>query len=660
MTDAFIRSEKGAFVRSPKFARLRKIDTRDIPGDVFVSGNFTVFNGFIFSVNTSTNVLTLTQVTASEAARVWDNGTPVRAISFGGTLPSPIVEGDTYYIISVSDNTFKLSETVGGSEVDITTSGSGTLAIGSDVNNMPILSNGGMVRYKKDDNEWADVSSGINVNSRHLVLMDAAFPGYGVLFCWDLTANRGKKFTPSSTSWVNFTDTYPDSISSVSAFIEHEGELAVFSSAGGSTVTAALWDGAAWDDISPSFSVRDAISAGGILFACGPGGTSGDGIVGAYTTSWTEETSGKFPRFNSLDYHQGELYLGQIAGTFSPDLPTSNPCKWSPDSGFALLGNPQNNADGNTDRMGLMNNASQYVTVNIFSHLSLYMQGGTRWKYYDGSPQFSNLSTASAVFKYNGSDTGVGEDLEALALWRFNRPAKYGSGFLAANPVFADGSKIGSYLLHYQNPGFSAFAGCCGAVNINSIQNIGRLELVDDLNIISILSISPTTGDEAGGEEVVITGTGFNAGTTVEIGGNPATSISIDSSTQITCDTPAGTGIVDVVVENEFGIATLTNGFEYVPPPVALTIASVSPDNGSTAGGTAVTITGTGFTSDCEFRFQTRFDGPELLQSVIIVSSTEATGDTPAWPHGAGLVDVVVQDTDTLEIDTLANGFEYT
>ena len=85
--------------------------------------------------------------------------------------------------------------------------------------------------------------------------------------------------------------------------------------------------------------------------------------------------------------------------------------------------------------------------------------------------------------------------------------------------------------------------------------------------VLTISAISPVTGDEAGGESVTITGTGFEAGATVTIGGASATSVVIDSATQITCDTPAGTaGDVDVVVTVGAESATLTDGFEFAGP----------------------------------------------------------------------------------------------
>jgi hypothetical protein len=71
-----------------------------------------------FSVNASTNVFTTVD-------NILRNGDPVQVWS-DGTLPSPLQESTTYYVISKSGNTYKLSTTSGGSEIDITNTGSST------------------------------------------------------------------------------------------------------------------------------------------------------------------------------------------------------------------------------------------------------------------------------------------------------------------------------------------------------------------------------------------------------------------------------------------------------------------------------------------------------------------------------------------------------
>ena len=95
---------------------------------------------------------------------------------------------------------------------------------------------------------------------------------------------------------------------------------------------------------------------------------------------------------------------------------------------------------------------------------------------------------------------------------------------------------------------------------LDKLQRAGIL-----LGVIAITDITPSTGgNQAGGDAVTITGSGFKAGATVDIGGSAATSIVVVSDTQITAVTPAGTGTVDVVITNpDTNTATLSSGFTY-------------------------------------------------------------------------------------------------
>jgi hypothetical protein len=141
----------------------------------------------------------------------------------------------------------------------------------------------------------------------------------------------------------------------------------------------------------------------------------------------------------------------------------------------------------------------------------------------------------------------------------------------------------------------------------------------------------------------------------VTIGGIPATSVVVVSSSQITAVTPAhAAGAVNVVVTNSDNQSgTLANGFTYTAPAPnpAPTVSAVSPTAGSTDGGTAVTITGTGFLSGAVVEF-----GGILATNVVVVNSTSITATTP--PHTAGSVDVIVTNTDS-QSGTLTGGFVY-
>jgi hypothetical protein len=167
----------------------------------------------------------------------------------------------------------------------------------------------------------------------------------------------------------------------------------------------------------------------------------------------------------------------------------------------------------------------------------------------------------------------------------------------------------------------------------------------------TVTDVSPSSGPAAGGTAVTLTGTNFVTGATVTFGGTGATSVVVVSATQITATTAAhAAGAVNVVVTNpDTQSGSLTNGFTYVAAP---TVTSVSPSSGTTAGGTAVTVTGTNFMTGATVTF-----GGTGATNVVVVSATQITATTAA--HAAGAVNVVVTNPDT-QSGTLVNGYTYT
>jgi Domain of unknown function (DUF1929)/IPT/TIG domain len=171
----------------------------------------------------------------------------------------------------------------------------------------------------------------------------------------------------------------------------------------------------------------------------------------------------------------------------------------------------------------------------------------------------------------------------------------------------------------------------------------------------TVNGVSPTSGTTAGGTPVTITGTGFLAGATVTFGTTAATGVAVASNTSITATTPAhAAGAVTVTVTNtDAQSGPLTNGFTYTTPAnPAPTVTGVTPTSGTTAGGTPVTITGTGFLAGATVAF-----GTTAATSVTVVSSTSITATTPA--HAAGAVNVVVTNTDA-QSGALTGGYTYT
>ncbi|HEX3355033.1 MAG TPA: IPT/TIG domain-containing protein [Terriglobales bacterium] len=170
----------------------------------------------------------------------------------------------------------------------------------------------------------------------------------------------------------------------------------------------------------------------------------------------------------------------------------------------------------------------------------------------------------------------------------------------------------------------------------------------------TVTAISPISGTTAGGTAVTITGTGFLAGDMVNLGGTLATNTAVISSTTMTATTPAhSAGAVSVVVTNaEEQNGTLPNGFTYIQPTPAPAIASIAPNSGTSSGGTAVTVTGTGFLTGAALTM-----GGTAASGVTVLNSTTITATTPA--HAAGVVSVTVTNTDN-QSGNLANGYTYT
>src|SRR5262249_44649452 len=156
----------------------------------------------------------------------------------------------------------------------------------------------------------------------------------------------------------------------------------------------------------------------------------------------------------------------------------------------------------------------------------------------------------------------------------------------------------------------------------------------DDAPTPAVSAIAPASGVGAGGTSVVVTGLGFMGATSVSFGGNAATAFTVDSDTQITCSSPAGSGTVDIVVTTPVGTSSAlpADQFTYAAPMPVVT--GISPTSGPATGGTSVTITGTGFTGVPSVGFGGT--------GVNVQSGATDTQLVVVSPGGTGTVDLTV------------------
>ena len=150
----------------------------------------------------------------------------------------------------------------------------------------------------------------------------------------------------------------------------------------------------------------------------------------------------------------------------------------------------------------------------------------------------------------------------------------------------------------------------------------------------AVTSVSPSAGPTSGGASVTIKGTAFSGATAVNFGSVAATSFTVDSNTQITATSPAeNAGTVDVTVTTPAGTSPAGPGdrFRFAARPV---VTSLDPSFGPNAGGSQLTINGSGFTGATGVSF-----GTAQATSFRADSDSKITAVTPA---GSGAVAVTV------------------
>ncbi|MCY9591686.1 VWA domain-containing protein [Paenibacillus chitinolyticus] len=191
-----------------------------------------------------------------------------------------------------------------------------------------------------------------------------------------------------------------------------------------------------------------------------------------------------------------------------------------------------------------------------------------------------------------------------------------------------------------------------GAVELKVTNNDGQSATVPYyyFAVPEFISVTPSQGVLAGGNDVVITGKYFLANPKVKFGQHEAV-IKSSTSTQITATVPAGDveGFVDIeIVNSDNTSVTAKNAYEYLVGP---SVTEVTPNQGSSKGGDLVTIKGSHFKSGAVVKFNTTAVPTEF------VSATELKVTTPAWPR-AESVKVTVINPDKLE-GYLDQAFKY-
>ena len=190
-----------------------------------------------------------------------------------------------------------------------------------------------------------------------------------------------------------------------------------------------------------------------------------------------------------------------------------------------------------------------------------------------------------------------------------------------------------------------------GAVDVGVTTGAGTSSLPNAyryFEALQLIRVNPDRGPIEGGTFVEVVGEGFVDGMTAYLGGVELT-IDVISNTRFSFTTPPGSGgAAELRVEHERQVERRPDAFIYEAP---LGLAGVHPNRGAQAGGTHVTLTGSGFSKG---PVVVGF-GNQTATRVRVLNDNTVTVSTPPNLPGTYEVSVAIGD----ERDAIANTFTY-
>jgi IPT/TIG domain/Putative Ig domain len=296
------------------------------------------------------------------------------------------------------------------------------------------------------------------------------------------------------------------------------------------------------------------------------------------------------------------LNLGGCAGYGSPSSVQANDATKQPTS-RAPKGN-KGNADGSAASLQITTNSLPTGQESASYAVALTARGGTlpyTWSILSGS-----LPPGLALGAATGAIAGM--------------PSA--SGQYSFTVQVTDPGSSPQSASHAFTISIAAAAAATSPLQITtSSLSGGQLGLNYSATLAAANGVPPYTWSNTGGQWPP--GLALQA-STGQISGNP---------------TQAGAFGFLVQAKDSSGQTASSNFSVVIAPASAPTVGSVSPNSGSTAGGTSVTISGTNFQAGASVVF-----GGVAASSATVSSATRIQAVTPA--HAAGPVDVVVRNPD--------------
>ncbi len=212
----------------------------------------------------------------------------------------------------------------------------------------------------------------------------------------------------------------------------------------------------------------------------------------------------------------------------------------------------------------------------------------------------------------------------------FSGATKVDFGANAATGV----SVFSSHVLTAKSPAGSGVVDVTVTTPLGTSKTTPKDQFRYNSSLPAVTHVNPHRGALAGGTAVTITGSNLSGATAVDFGSNPATSVSVITSHLITATSPMGTGTVNVTVTTPGGTSLADTGDRFTYTDVGPVVSHIAPHHGTSAGGTAVAITGHNLSGATAVNF-----GPNSATNVRVVSGKVIVVRSPA---GTGTVDITV------------------
>ena len=306
------------------------------------------------------------------------------------------------------------------------------------------------------------------------------------------------------------------------------------------------------------------------------------------------------------------------SGTFTfipaPTISSFNPASGGSGTSVIIIG--ANFTDVTNIKFGVTN-ASSY-TVNSASQITAVV----------GSGSTGQITVTSA--NGTGTSSGIFTFIPAPTISSFT-PSSGGSGATVtiSGTNFSDATNVkfgetsaASYTVNSSTQITAVVSnGSTGQIGVITPGGSGTSSgTFTFIPVPTISSFTPTSGGS--GTSVTITGTDFTASSSIKFGGIDASSVTVNSSTQITAIVGSGTtGTIKITTEG--GSSNSTQEFSFIKAP---TILSFSPTSGSS--GKVVSIFGTNLSGASSVKFGGTDASNFTIKSANQINATVGNGST--------------------------------